>query len=163
MFSFEGTWTAFAFFSAISPTHTSHSFVSRHEEKKDVLKQTSARILAESQHLYSIQMTGWSASITVQHFSLLECFGGCCCWASAEPRASYPLMKNGVCYKEAQKEKEVVIAEGWAKLEKGNLRLPVAATLQSYFLTDFHSPLALGLVPGLDTKQACPLPPASVV
>lgn len=35
------------FFSAISPAHTSHSFVSRHEEKKNVLNQTSS--LPESQ------------------------------------------------------------------------------------------------------------------
>jgi len=51
---------------------------------------------------------------------------------SAEPRASYPLMKNGgafPCYKEAQKEKEVVIVEGQAKLERANLHLSVAITL----------------------------------
>lgn len=75
-------------------------------------------------------------------------------------------MKNGgafLCYREAQREKEVAIVEGRAKLENGNLHLSVAVTLQSYFLTDFHGPLSFVLVPGLDTKQACPLPPASVV
>lgn len=35
--------------------------------------------------------------------------------------------------------------------------LSAAITLWSYFLTDFHGPLAFVLVPGLDKELACPL------
>lgn len=48
-------------------------------------------------------------------------------------------------------------------MQSENLCLSVAITLQSYFLTDCHSPLAFILVPGLDKELACRLPPASAV
>lgn len=59
--------------------------------------------------------------------------------------------------------KESGHCEKKTELESGNLHLSVGITLQSYFLTDFHGLLSFGLVPGLDTNQACPLPSASVV